>query len=68
MNEKTITYKSAKSRSEYTVTESNGRAYLAVSGESSTNAKVLKQIADVRKGGGNFDTVAWIARQLSQTF
>ena len=68
MAERTITYKSTKSHTEYTVTESNGRAYLAVSGEAAANAKVLKQINEVRLGGGTFELVCWMARQLAHTF
>lgn len=68
MAERTITYKSTKSRTEYTVTEKNGRAHLSVSGEASNHAKVMKQIDDVRRVGGSFELVCWMARQLSHTF
>lgn len=68
MPERTITYKSTKSRTEYTVTEKNGRAHLAVSGEASNHAKVMKQINEVRLGGGTFEMVCWMARQLAHTF
>ena len=44
------------------------RAYLAAEGEASTNAKVLKECERVRREGGNFATVEWIARQLSRTY
>lgn len=68
MPERTITYKSTKSHTEYTVTEKNGRAHLAVSGEASNHAKVMKHINDVRRGGGSFEMVCWMARQLAHTF
>lgn len=68
MPERTITYKSTKSHTEYTVTEKNGRAHLSVSGEASSHAKVMKQIDEVRRGGGSFELVCWMARQLSHTF
>lgn len=68
MPERTITYKSTKSHTEYTVTEKNGRAHLSVSGEASNHAKVMKQIDEVRRGGGSFELVCWMARQLSHTF
>jgi hypothetical protein len=68
MADRSITYKSTKSHTEYTVTEKNGRAHLSVSGEASNHAKVMKQINDVRRGGCSFELVCWMARQLSQTF
>lgn len=68
MAERTTTYKSTKSHTEYTVTERNGRAYLSVTGEASTYAKVVKQINEVRLGGGTFEMVCWMARQLAHTF
>ena len=68
MAERTITYKSTKSHTEYTVTEKNGRAYLFVTGEAAAHAKVMKQINEVRLGGGTFEMVCWMARQLAHTF
>lgn len=44
------------------------RAYLIVTGEASTNRRVLKEIERVRTGGGDFDTVAWKARMLANEF
>lgn len=67
-DEKTVNYKSRKSRSEFTVKGTTTRAYLAVSGEAATNPKVLKQISDVRKGSYDFATVDWMARQLKETY
>lgn len=68
MADRSITYKSTKSRTEYTVTEKNGRAYLSVTGEAAAHAKVVKQINEVRLGGGTFEMVCWMARQLAHTF
>ena len=42
-DEKTTTYKSRKSRSEFSVKGTPTMAYLAVSGEAATNPKVLTQ-------------------------
>lgn len=67
-DEKNVTYKSRKSRSEFSVKGTPTRAYLAVSGEAATNQKVLKQISDVRKGSYDFATVDWMARQLKETY
>jgi len=66
--QKTVNYKSRKSRSEFSVKGTPTRAYLAVSGEVATNQKVLKQISDVRKGSYDFATVDWMARQLKETY
>ncbi len=62
------TYKSRKSSTTFTVTGEPSRAYLQVNGEMATNCNVLKQVADIRKGGYDFATVDWMARQLSNTF
>lgn len=67
-DEKTVNYKSRKSRSEFSVNGTPTRAFLAVSGEAATNPKVLKQISDVRKGSYDFATVDWMARQLKETY
>ena len=67
-DEKTTTYKSRKSRSEFTVKGTPTRAFLAASGEAATNPKVLKQIGDVRKGSYDFATVDWMARQLKESY
>ena len=67
-DEKNTTNKSRKSRSEFTVKGTPIRAFLAVSGEAATNPKVMKQIADVRKGSYDFATVDWMARQLKETY
>lgn len=67
-DEKTTTYKSRKSNSEFAVNGMPTRAYLAVSGDAATNPNVLKQIGDVRKGSYDFATVDWIARQLKETY
>jgi len=67
-DEKTVTYKSHKSRSEFSVKGTPTRAYLAVSGDAATNQKVMKQIGDVRKGSYDFATVDWMARQLKEIY
>ncbi len=61
-------YESTKSNSRFIVKGEPNRAYLAAEGEASTNAKVLKECERVRREGGNFATVEWIARQLSRTY
>lgn len=61
------TYKSRKSNTVYIVSGEPRRAYLQATGEKANNPKVIEQIADVRKGGYDFATVDWIARQLSNT-
>ena len=62
-----ITYKSAKSESTFTATGNKERAFLVVTGEASTKAKVTKEVARIRVEGENFDTVAFIARQFAAT-
>lgn len=65
---KTEEFTSAKSKSVFTVAGEEDRAYLSVSGEASNNAKVQKEVLRIRREGGNFKTVAYVARQLSHTF
>ncbi|MBO7412813.1 MAG: hypothetical protein J6U20_04025 [Fibrobacter sp.] len=65
---RSATYKSRKSRSEFTVSGTKDRAFLAVTGEAATNPKVIKQVEDVRKGAYDFATVEWMARQVSSTY
>ena len=67
-DEKTTTYKSLKSHSEFSVKGTPTRAYLAVSGDAATNPKVLNQIGDVRNGSYDPATVEWMARQLKETY
>lgn len=59
---------SKKTRSKFTVKGDKKRAFLTVSGEAATNAKVVKEIERVRTSGGSFDEVCWIARQLANTY
>lgn len=61
-------YKSKKSHSVFIVKGDKDRAYLIASGEAATLPKVLKAIERVRKEGGDFATVDWTARQLSNTY
>ena len=61
-------YKSTKSNSRFVVRGEPNRAYLVAEGEAATNSKVLKECERVRREGGTFATVEWIARQLSRTY
>lgn len=61
-------YHSTKSNSRFVVKGEPGRAYLAAEGEAATNAKVLKECERIRREGGNFATVEWIARQMARTY
>lgn len=61
-------YRSRKSNTVYIVRGEPKRAYLQATGEMSTNAKVIEQMANVRKGSYDFATVDWMARQLSNTY
>ena len=61
-------FKSHKSNSRFVVKGEPKRAYLAVEGEAAVNPKVQKQCEQVRKGGGTFDEVCWMARQLSRDY
>lgn len=61
-------YKSMKSESQFIVRGEPDRAYLIAQGEASTKAKVLKEIQRIRREGGDFATVDWIARQMANTY
>lgn len=61
-------YNASKSNSRFVVTGEPKRAYLAVEGEAAVNPKVQKQCEQVRKGGGSFDEVCWMARMLARDF
>ncbi len=65
-----LTYeiKSTKSDTIYTVKGESTRAFLAVSGEASTNRKVLAEIERIRRGGADFATAKWTANQLARTY
>ncbi len=65
---KTTTYKSRKSRSEFTVSGTPTRAYLTASGEAATNPNVIKMIDNVRRTKTDFATADWEARMLSNTY
>lgn len=65
---KTATYKSRKSRSEYTVNGTPTRAYLTVSGEAATNPDVIKMVDEVRRTKTDFATADWEARMLSNNY
>lgn len=66
----TMTYeiKSTRSNTIFTVTGDKSRAYLTVSGEESTNRKVLAEVDRIRRGGSDFATAKWTANQLARTY
>ena len=61
-------YKSAKSDSMFIVRGEPRRAYLIVSGEASTNTKVMKEVERIRRGGASFEMACWIAREFARTY
>lgn len=67
-NEKTVTYKSRKSRSEFTAKGTPTRAYLTASGEAATNPNVIKMVDEVRRTKTDFATADWEARMLANTY
>lgn len=60
--------KSTKSNSTYSVQGTKERAYLIVTGEAATKAKVMKEVDRIRTGGASFADVKWTAKMLSRTF
>ena len=61
-------YKSTKSHSTFVCRGKKKRAFLIVTGEAASFAKVTAAVEKVRIGGGNFAEVDWLARQLSNTY
>ncbi len=61
-------YKSKKSRSTFVARGEKDRAYLVVTGEAATKAKVMKEVERIRIGGGSFWEVDATARQLAATY
>jgi len=61
-------YRSQKSDSVYTAVGEKDRAFLQVTGHAATIPKVKRIVDNVRIGGGTFDQVDFIARQLSHTY
>ena len=61
-------YRSAKSNSTFVARGEKDRAYLIVTGEASTKAKVMKEVERVRVGGGSFWEVNALAKQLAATY
>ena len=59
---------SNKSNSIYTVSGTKERAFLTVTGEAYSKAKVQKEIDRIRKGGESWDQAVWTAKMLSSTF
>lgn len=62
-----VEYKSTKSESVFKVTGEKDRAFLEVSGQASTKAKVTKEVERIRRQREDFETVAFIAREFSRT-
>lgn len=61
-------YRSTKSDSKFIVRGEPGRAYLIVSGEAATNAKVMKEVERIRRGGSSFEMACWVAREFARTY
>lgn len=61
-------FKSKKSKSIYTVSGTKERAFLTVTGEAYSKAKVQKEIARIRQSGSDFDTAVWTAKMLASTY
>lgn len=61
-------YRSAKSDSRFIVRGEQNRAYLLVSGEASTNSKVLRECERIRRGGASFEMACWVAREFARTY
>lgn len=60
--------KSTKSNSTFSVQGTEQRAYLIVTGEAATKAKVMKEVDRIRTGGGTFAEVKWTAKMLARTY
>ena len=60
--------KSTKSNSTFSVQGTAERAYLIVTGEAATKAKVMKEVDSIRTGGGTFAEVKWTAKMLARTY
>lgn len=65
---KTVEYKSKKSHSIFAAKGTPRRAFIAVTGEAATNAKVLKAVNGIRVSGADFATAEWTARMLANTY
>lgn len=61
-------FKSKKSNSIYTVSGDKNRAFLTVTGEAYSRAKVQKEIARIRQSGSDWDTAVWTAKMLASTY
>lgn len=61
-------YKSTRSESVFTATGEKSRAYLKVTGHAASLPKVKRIVDNIRTGGGTFDQVDCVARQLSRTY
>lgn len=60
--------KSTRSNSTYSVQGTKERAYLIVTGEAATKAKVMKEVDRIRTGGATFAEVVWTAKMLARTY
>jgi hypothetical protein len=63
-----VEIRSKKSNSIYTVSGTEERAFLTVTGEAYSKAKVQKEIARIRRSGSDFDTAVWTAKMLASTY
>lgn len=61
-------FKFKKSNSIYTVSGTKERAFLTVTGEAYSKAKVQKEIARIRQSGSDWDTAVWTAKMLASTY
>lgn len=61
-------YKSIRSETNYVVDGTKNRAWLRVTGQEAQNPKIKRIVENIRKNGSDFDSVAFIARQLSKTY
>lgn len=60
--------KSTKSNSTFSVQGTEQRAYLIVTGEAATKAKVMKEVDRIRTGGATFAEAKWTAKMLARTY
>lgn len=65
---KTAVYESTRTNSRFIVSGEEKRAFLAVEGEAAVVSKVQRQCDLVRRGGGTFEEVCWMARQLARDY
>lgn len=61
-------FPSTKSRSVFTVTGTDERSYLAVSGEAAANRKVQDEVVRIRRSGATRAEAVWTAKMLANTY